>query len=45
MLPGYDGEYGEIRIFEEPDAKRKNEKSKIQNKKAVGKNKRQMELF
>jgi uncharacterized protein (TIGR00375 family) len=45
VLPGYDGEYGEIRIFEEPDVKMKNEKSKIQDAKSKGKNKKQMELF
>ncbi|HTY08469.1 MAG TPA: hypothetical protein VMF29_04830, partial [Candidatus Edwardsbacteria bacterium] len=47
VLPGYDGEYGEIRIFEEPDDKNKNEpkKTKTERTKSQGKNKRQMELF
>jgi uncharacterized protein (TIGR00375 family) len=45
VLPGYDGEFGEIRVFEEPDAKMKNETLKMQNAKSKGKNKKQMELF
>ncbi len=45
VLPGYDGEYGEIRVFEEPDLKLKDGKGKMQNGKSKGKNKKQMELF
>lgn len=43
VLPGYDGEYGEIRIFEEPLAKRESEPTRARTR--TGKNKKQMELF